>query len=155
MKEKETAAYLKEALGDDLIDEIVRQHCVEALDYCDDNMKKALVKVANYCSVPEDQIKKAKKKKPTKIKPIKKLGTNNGIQKIYRFTNNYGASVVRHSRSYGHEKGLWELAVIKFSTPEKWNITYNTPITDNVIGYLNKKQVQAYLQQIEALPGEE
>lgn len=27
----------------------------------------------------------------------------------------YGASVVRHSFSYGHEQGLWELAVIKWN----------------------------------------
>lgn len=38
-----------------------------------------------------------------------------GRQRLYRFENNFGASVVRHNTSYGGKEGLWELAVIKWS----------------------------------------
>ena len=49
------------------------------------------------------------------IKPIETIHhSDGGIQKLYKFDNNYGASVVHHSYSYGNEDGLWELAVIEF-----------------------------------------
>lgn len=37
-----------------------------------------------------------------------------GIQKIVKFDNMYGASVIKHKHSYGGDLGLWELAVIKY-----------------------------------------
>ena len=49
----------------------------------------------------------------TIIKPISVKELFGGIQKIYRFKNNFGASVVKHPYSYGGEKDLWELAVIE------------------------------------------
>lgn len=69
-----------------------------------------------------------------------------GIQRIYEFDNGYGASVVRRSMSYGGSDGLWELAV-------KWNgsLCYDTPITDDVLGYLNEEMVNYYLEKIEQL----
>lgn len=72
-------------------------------------------------------------------------------QKIYKFKNEYGASVIRNSISYGHELGLWEVAVIKFSQDDNWSLCYSTPITDDVIGYLNEQAVDNVLQQIEVL----
>ena len=81
-----------------------------------------------------------------------------GIQCLYCADNGYGASVVRHSASYGHEKNLWELAVIKWLTDPtkndeaKFHLVYNTPITDDVIGNLNNNEVTAILKQIEELP---
>ena len=89
------------------------------------------------------------------IEPIKTRELYHGIQKIYRFPNNYGASVVRHIGSYGYEQGLWELAVIKYTTRTKWTVNYDTPITSDVEGHLTDKQVEELLRQIEALPGEE
>lgn len=71
-------------------------------------------------------------------------------QKIYRFRNGYGASVIRNSISYGHELGLWEVAVIKWNEDE-WSLCYDTEITNDVIGYLNEDEVDNVLQQIEAL----
>lgn len=90
-----------------------------------------------------------------------------GTQKIYRFDNNYGASVVQFTigafgGSYGVEGGRWELAVLRFTgegvsfdDPHNWGLTYDTPITDDVIGHLDDDEVQAILAQIRDLPAEE
>ena len=76
------------------------------------------------------------------------------IQKLYRFEgNNYGASVIQGSFTYGYKEGLWELAVIKFNG-EDWHLCMDTPITDDVIGYLTEKQVQDLLGKIDQLQEE-
>lgn len=74
-----------------------------------------------------------------------------GEQRVFRFENGYGASVVCHSFSYGGPQGLYELGVIKWDG-EDWHLTYETPITDDVIGYLSTIDVDNLLSQIAALP---
>ena len=53
------------------------------------------------------------------------------------FKNGYGVSVVSHTHSYGGKDGLYELAVLDFDG----NITYDTPITSDVLGYLTPDEV--------------
>lgn len=78
-----------------------------------------------------------------------------GVQRLYRFENGYGASVVRHQGSYGGPKGLWEIAVIKwterYGCVVDWDLCYSTPITKAVIGYLEEDQVNTILSFIEKL----
>lgn len=75
-----------------------------------------------------------------------------GVHKLYRFDNGYGASVVRSRSSYGGPKGLWEVAVIVWnSINNDWNLCYSTPITHDVIGYLEEDQVNTVLSFIEKL----
>lgn len=76
-----------------------------------------------------------------------------GVQYLFRFDNEYGASVIKHGYSYGGEKDLWELAVIKYtdSLYDKYLLVYDTPITDNVLGYLTDEQVRDTLKQIKEL----
>lgn len=73
-----------------------------------------------------------------------------GTQELYKFQNGYGASVIKTDYSYGGEDGLWELAVVKFSD-DVWRLCYDTPITNDVIGYLQWGQVLKFLQQIKDL----
>lgn len=73
---------------------------------------------------------------------------NGGVQHEYKFPNGYGASVVRHDFSFGRESGLWELAVLG----QDGRLTYETPITDDVIGYLSEADVNEHLAAIAALP---
>lgn len=89
----------------------------------------------------------------TDYTPIKDRQMNGGIQKIYRFPNGYGASVVRHQFSYGADRGLWELGVIKFNGPEwsDFKLNYDTHITSDVLGHLSETDVIDMLKQIEAL----
>jgi len=84
-----------------------------------------------------------------------------GTQRIYRFDNGYGASVVRFTiapgvGSYGAGEDLWELAVVRFTgpgvSPKDFELTYGTPLTDDVIGWLSDEDVQEKLRQIRDLP---
>ena len=70
-----------------------------------------------------------------------------GVAGKIMFENGYGASVVRHSGSYGGSRGLYELAVLD----NNGKLTYDTPITEDVIGYLSSEKVTDYLIQIQYL----
>lgn len=74
------------------------------------------------------------------------------IQKLYRFKNNYGASVVKGEHTYGGDEGLWELAVVHFDTSGGFNLCYTTPITSDVEGHLTDDAVEELLAKVEALP---
>lgn len=63
-----------------------------------------------------------------------------------QFENGYGASVVSHNFSYGGKSGLYELAVL-----ENDDITYKTPITDDVLGFLTPSEVSDALISIQSL----
>jgi hypothetical protein len=67
-----------------------------------------------------------------------------GIQKVYKFPNGYGASVVKHQGSYGYAQGLWELAVLDADG----DICYSTEVTSDVLGHLNDPEVDNILGQI-------
>ena len=66
----------------------------------------------------------------------------NGYQKLYRFPNEYGASVINHEYSYG-----LELAVVHWNG-NKYDLCYDTPITDDVIGYLDEDELNSILNEI-------
>jgi hypothetical protein len=74
------------------------------------------------------------------------------VQKLYKFANNYGASVVKGEHTYGGDEGLWELAVIVFDTNGDFNLCYTTPITTDVEGHLTDDAVEELLAKIDALP---
>lgn len=78
----------------------------------------------------------------------------NGLQNVFRFDNNYGASVVWGSEFYYvDDDNPYELAVIKFNDDSnKYSLTYYTPITDDVLGHLTSKDVDHILNEIESLP---
>lgn len=72
-----------------------------------------------------------------------------GVKCRATFSNGYGASVVSHTFSYGGKEGLYEIAVLD---PDG-EITYETSVTDNVIGYLTPEEVTEVLTDIQNLPG--
>jgi len=86
----------------------------------------------------------------TDFAPIAHSRAYGGDLYRFRFDNGLGASVMSHVLSYGGEQGLWEIAVIKFDG-DGWDLYYDTPITDNVIGYLEKDEVGEILERINAL----
>ncbi len=74
---------------------------------------------------------------------------NGGIQYWFSFPNGYAGSVVKAPFTYGSDEDLWELAVMNDETR---SVCYSTPITDDVLGYLNDDEVNHYLDRIKALP---
>jgi hypothetical protein len=72
---------------------------------------------------------------------------HNGIVSRITFDNGYGASVVKHDYSYGGKDGLYELAVLD----KNGELTYDTPITNDVIGYLRDIDVTDVLIKIQQL----
>ena len=85
------------------------------------------------------------------LKPISTKPLNGGTQSLYRFDNGYGASVVQGPYTYGGTEGLWELGVIVWDGDD-YRLTYETPITDDVLGRLGEGDVAEKLQEIAALP---
>lgn len=86
--------------------------------------------------------------------PLQEKKRNGGVQKIFKFENGYGASVVKNPYSYGGDEGLWELAVVLVYENEgrlSWKLVYDTPITEDVLGWLTWEEVEETLKQIEEL----
>ena len=73
---------------------------------------------------------------------------NKGMQLLFRFDNDYGLSVVCHSYSYGNDKDLFEVAIIKFDSNNKWNITYDTDITGDVLNDQSKEDVISLIEKV-------
>ena len=63
------------------------------------------------------------------------------------FNNGYGVSVIIGPHTYGGEDGLYELGVLG----KDGKLTYDTPVTDDVKGYLSEEGVTQLLKQIQNL----
>ena len=70
-----------------------------------------------------------------------------GVQARITFDNGYGASVVKTPYSYGGKDGLYELAVLGTDG----HLTYDTPVTSDVIGYLRDIDVTEVMEKIQQL----
>lgn len=110
---------------------------------------------------------------------VNKSPIGEGEQRIYRFSNGYGASIIRikldgledeigliaaflpiHTfgkdgayLTYTRNENEWELAVIKFKGEENddYELCYDTPITNDVIPYLTEEKIEEVLQKIKKL----
>ena len=71
-----------------------------------------------------------------------------GTQRIYKFPNGFGASVVQSPFSYGGRVGLWELAMVEFIDDEKYELVYNDIVEGDVLGYLTESEVEEVLEKI-------
>lgn len=69
-----------------------------------------------------------------------------GVIARIEFNNGYGASVAQTPLSYGGDQGFYELAVIKDST-----IVYDSPVTNDIEGYLAPEDVTRLMEQIQKL----
>lgn len=72
--------------------------------------------------------------------------TEYGIQATQTFKNGYGISVIKSKFSYGGEEGFYECAVLKDGS-----FCYDTPVTDDVIGWCTEEKVTEIMKQIQEL----
>lgn len=73
-----------------------------------------------------------------------------GKQALLFFPNGYGVSVIQTMFSRTRDDSEFELAVLKGSSTN-WCLTYDTPITDDVLGYLSAAQITHTMSQIQKL----
>lgn len=70
-----------------------------------------------------------------------------GKHTMIEFDNGYGLSFIEGGRSYG-----LEAAVIKLTDKHPyWELCYDTPITDDVIGYLEEEEILPLIQLVAGL----
>lgn len=67
------------------------------------------------------------------------------------FPNGHGVSIVRNRMSYGNKAGMFEVAVLDADE----ELDYSTPVTDDVIGWLDVAGVLDVMKQVANLPGRE
>lgn len=84
------------------------------------------------------------------IKDLKFNPLWNGVQAVMFFPNGYGVSVIKHQYSYGGNRGLWEIAVLK-GTEDNWEMCYDTDITDDVLGYQTDQDVTDVMRRVQEL----
>ena len=72
-----------------------------------------------------------------------------GIQYLADFDNKYSISIIKHSGSYGREEDKWEIAVL-----HNGELCYDSPVTDDVIGWLTDEEVIEYFFKVKFLPEE-
>jgi hypothetical protein len=74
-----------------------------------------------------------------------------GVYARMMFPNGYGVSVVRHKFSYGGPQGLYELAVLD----KNGDLTYDTKVTNDVVGHLDVDDVTKYMILVQGLKSED
>ena len=70
-----------------------------------------------------------------------------GKKSRMQFDNGFGVSVVSHTHSYGGRDGLYEVAVLD----KDGLLTYETPVTKDVIGHLTEQDVTDVMKQVQEL----
>ncbi len=70
----------------------------------------------------------------------------NGRSATINFRNGYGASVITGHGSYTSAESPYEIAVLY-----KDDITYNSPITNDIIGFLKEHEVTEIMAKIKNL----
>ena len=76
---------------------------------------------------------------------------HNQLHRVFKFPNGLGASVIKHYGSYGFEKDLFELAVVRWISNDNYELEYRTEITNNVICWLTNDDVLKLLERIKNL----
>ena len=71
-----------------------------------------------------------------------------GHRYIFKFPNNYGASVIKCPASIGNAQDLWEMALIFFNRDYDWHITHERDFDDGDKGYLTDDNVIELLEKI-------
>lgn len=75
-------------------------------------------------------------------------------QALIFFANGYGVSVLIGGPGYEGGSTPYELAVLE-GNAEGFDLCYDTPITNDVLGYLTPEEVTEYMIEVQKLEGGE
>ena len=77
-----------------------------------------------------------------------------GLQAIYFYPNNFGVSVITgESSMYINAGQPYEIGILK-TMKKEWTITYDTPITSDVLGYQTETNVNDVMIPVKNLKKE-
>ena len=82
------------------------------------------------------------------------------MQRREYYKNGYGVSIVDNDFSYGLElavfiwTGSWDSKKNEPKEIKSYNLCYDTPITDDVLGYLNNKTLNEAIEKVKKLKGD-
>lgn len=86
-----------------------------------------------------------------KFSDLEFVSDRGGISTIAKFGNGYGLSVVKFPGTYGYSQGLYECALVEFTTKTKYKLSC-FPRTENaVIGFCTEETVSELLEKAENL----
>ena len=88
-----------------------------------------------------------KKFEDLEFKKIENNSFQTGVVSRMMFENGFGVSVISNTYSYGGKDGLFEVAVLD----EDGDLTYDTSVTNDVIGYLSTDEVTEIMEQVQSL----
>ena len=74
-----------------------------------------------------------------------------GISTVAKFENGYGLSVVKFPGTYGYPQGLYECALVEFTTKTKYKLSCFPGTENSVIGFCTEETVTELLQKAESL----
>ena len=77
---------------------------------------------------------------------FKKHHSGDGLMARIGIKNGYGVSVIKFKGSYGFQDDLWEVAILYNDS-----LTYNTDITDDVLGWQTEIEVSIVMQKAQLL----
>ena len=83
--------------------------------------------------------------KTVKVGMVK--NNKNEYSRVVEFENGYAASIISHDGSYGGSSGLFEVGVLYDGI-----LVYDTPVTQDTVGWLDFAGVAGILKDIEELP---
>lgn len=66
------------------------------------------------------------------------------------FENGYGVSILFGDMFYSNGVNTYEVAIIK-GNEDDWDFAFDTPIADDVLGYLSMNEVQEVIKRVENL----
>jgi hypothetical protein len=93
---------------------------------------------------------------PVEVRPFERI---EGVQKIYRFRNATGASVIKGSHTYGGEEGMWEVAPVYFvgASNYEFELFYPKEVCPDgdVIGWCEDDDVEEKLAILNSLTSEQ
>lgn len=93
----------------------------------------------------------AKSWKAIMIKPWTRDYMNGGGITVF-FNNGYAMDIALHDGSYGQQDGLFEIAIMTHTDCTLEDITYDTPITSDILGWQSIEDCAECARSVRALP---